>query len=79
MVAHVHSCLLCNLLAGVAAFSGGQGGNEGQLFAALLVNAVQLVSNIICIIFVDKASRHLSFMPCHRADCLIVYLTSFPP
>ena len=52
-------CLYAHLqciLAGVAAFSGGQGGNEGQLFAALLVNAVQLASNIICIIFVDKVS-----------------------
>ncbi|CAL5224738.1 g7471 [Coccomyxa viridis] len=45
------------IFAGVAAFSGGHAGNEGQLFAALLVNAVQLVSNIVCIIFVDKVGR----------------------
>ncbi len=44
--------LQCNP-AGVSAFA--QGGNEGQLYAALLVNGIQLLSNLICITFVDKA------------------------
>jgi hypothetical protein len=40
--------------AGVSAFS--RGGNEGQLYAALLVNGVQWIFTIVTVICVDKAS-----------------------
>ena len=55
--------------AGVSAFA--QGGNEGQLYAALLVNGVQLLSNLICITFVDKA-RHPSFHCLLKAGLITV-------
>ena len=41
------------LCAGVSAFS--TAGNEGQLYAALLVNGVQWIFTIITVICVDKA------------------------
>ena len=41
------------LCAGVTAFS--KGGNEGSLYAALLVNGVQWIATIITVISVDKA------------------------
>jgi len=50
------SCLLaqtCCVCAGVTAFS--TGGNEGSLYAALLVNGVQWIATIITVICVDKA------------------------
>lgn len=42
--------------AGVTAFS--KGGNEGSLYAALLVNSVQWIATIITVISVDKAGPH---------------------
>lgn len=44
------------LCAGVTAFS--KGGNEGSLYAALLVNGVQWIATIITVISVDKAGPH---------------------
>ena len=41
------------ICAGVTAFS--KGGNEGSLYAALLVNGVQWIATIITVISVDKA------------------------
>ena len=49
----VNSSRLC---AGVTAFS--KGGNEGSLYAALLVNGVQWIATIITVISVDKAGPH---------------------
>ena len=47
--------------AGVSAFS--KGGNEGALYAALLVNGVQWIATVITVICVDKACFH-SFLLC---------------
>ena len=44
--------------AGVSAFS--KGGNEGALYAALLVNGVQWIATVITVICVDKACLHSS-------------------
>ncbi|CAK0787907.1 hypothetical protein CVIRNUC_011129 [Coccomyxa viridis] len=43
------------IFAGVSAFS--SGGNEGALYAALLVNGVQWIATVITVICVDKVGR----------------------
>ena len=46
--------------AGVSAFS--SGGNEGALYAALLVNGVQWIATVITVICVDKACFYSSLL-----------------
>ena len=45
---------MCVCEAGVSAFS--KGGNEGALYAALLVNGVQWIATVITVICVDKVA-----------------------
>ena len=49
------------LFAGVSAFS--TGGNEGQLYASLLVNGLQWISNMFTVGFVDKVNHQPRLVP----------------
>ena len=57
---------ICACDAGVSAFA--SGGNEGALYAALLVNGVQWIATVITVICVDKACSHSSFLCVSRDE-----------
>ena len=59
---------VCACEAGVSAFS--KGGNEGALYAALLVNGVQWVATIITVICVDKVCICSSFLYGYQDELL---------